>query len=260
MLTLPDAIVSLVSLLTPFSALFQRRTWLKPQLLPAGAILSPGKRTVTSALRVMGLSDERGFAQYHHVLHVLNRAAWPPLRLGRTLLRLLLQHLDQGCGPWCSGLVFGIDETLERRRGRRIDAKGIHRDGVRSSGSHFVKASGLRRTSLMWLTATAIPWAGRTWALPFLTALAPSERYYRRKGRTPKKLPRSSPEAHRSGPSDYPPAATPSWNCSTSASRWLNRLRSSPDCGWMLRSMSRRRPAGRAGMGAPGSRASVCPS
>ena len=107
MLTLPDAIVSLVSLLTPFSALFQRRTWLKPQLLPAGAILSLGKRTVTSALRVMGLSDERGFAQYHHVLHVLNRAAWPPLRLGRTLLRLLLQHLDQGCGPWCSGLVFG---------------------------------------------------------------------------------------------------------------------------------------------------------
>ena len=151
MLTLPDAIVSLlslVSLLTPFSALFQLGTRLKSHLLPAGAILSPGKRTVTSALRVMGLSDEPGFAQYHHVLdvlHVLNRAAWPPLRLGRTLLRLLLQHLDQGCGPWCSGLVFGIDETLERRRGRRINAKGIHRDGVRSSGSHFVKASGLRR-------------------------------------------------------------------------------------------------------------------
>ena len=105
MLSLPDAIVSL---LTPFSALFQLRTRLKSQLLPAGAILSPGKRTVTSALRVMGLSDEPGFAQYHHVLHVLNRAAWPPLRLGRTLLRLLLQHLDQGCGPWCSGLVFGL--------------------------------------------------------------------------------------------------------------------------------------------------------
>ena len=98
-----------------------------------------------------------------------------------------------GVRAWCSGLVFGIDETLERRRGRRINAKGIHRDGVRSSGSHFVKASGLRRTSLTWLTATAIPWAGRTWALPFLTALAPSERYCRRKGRTPKKLTGSSP-------------------------------------------------------------------
>ena len=176
MLTLPNAIISL---LTPFAALFQRRTWLKSQLLLVGAILSPGKRTVTSALRVMGLEDDRNFARYHHVL---SRAVWQPLQLGRTLLWLLLQHLDQGDGP----LVFGIDETLERRRGGRIKAKGIYRDAVRSSGSHFVKASGLRWISLMWLTP--IPWAHRTLALPFLTVLGPSERYYRKRGRTPKKL------------------------------------------------------------------------
>ena len=97
MLTLPDAIVSL---LTPFSTLFQRRTWLKSQLLLVGAILSPGKRTVTSALRVMGLEDDRNFARYHHVL---SRAVWQPLQLGRTLLWLLLQHFDLGDGP----LVFG---------------------------------------------------------------------------------------------------------------------------------------------------------
>ena len=119
----------------------------------------------------MGLEDDRNFARYHHVL---SRAVWQPLQLGRTLLWLLLQHLDQGDGP----LVFGIDETLERRRGGRIKAKGIYRDGVRSSG--------LRWISLMWLTT--IPWAHRTWALPFLTVLAPSERYYRKRGRTPKKL------------------------------------------------------------------------
>ena len=230
------------SLLTPFSALFQRRTWLKPQLLPAGAILSLGKRTVTSALRVMGLSDERGFAQYHHVLHVLNRAAWPPLRLGRTLLRLLLQHLDQGCGPlvfgpgvraWCSGLVFGpgvrdrrdpgaaagpADQCQGNPPGRSALQRESFRQGQRPAPDQLDVAD--------CYCYTLIPWAGRTWALPFLTALAPSERYYRRKGRTPKKLPRSSPEAHRPGASDYPPAATPSWNCSTSASRWLNRLRS----------------------------------
>ena len=176
MFTLPDAITCL---LMPFAALFQRRTWLKSQLLLVGAILSPGKRTVTSALRVMGLEDDRNFARYHHVL---SRAVWQPLQLGRTLLWLLLQHLDQGDGP----LVFGIDETLERRRGGRIKAKGIYRDAVRSSGSHFVKASGLRWISLMWLTP--IPWARRTWALPFLTVLGPSERYYRERGRTPKKL------------------------------------------------------------------------
>ena len=78
-----------------------------------------------------------GTIRYHHVL---SRAVWQPLQLGRTLLWLPLQHLDQGDGP----LVFGIDETLERRQGGRIKAKGIYRDGVRSSGIHFVKASGLR--------------------------------------------------------------------------------------------------------------------
>ena len=224
MLTLADTIISL---LTPFSTLFHRRTWLKSQLLLVGAILAPGKRTVTSALRVMGLEDDQNFARYHHVL---SRAVWQPLQLGRTLLWLLLQHLDQGDGP----LVFGIDETLERRRGGRIKAKGIYRDGVRSSGSHFVKASGLRWISLMWLTT--IPWAHRTWALPFLTVLAPSERYYRKRGRTPKKLTRSSPTGLARSSSNcadgcptgpwccWPTAATLSWTCSTSAKPWLNPL------------------------------------
>ncbi len=177
MLTLPDAIIPL---LNPFAPMFQARTWSKAQVLLVGAILATRKRTVTSALRVMGLSDDASFARYHHVL---NRAVWSPLKVGRVLLHLLILHLDRGDGP----LVFGIDETLERRRGSRIKAKGIYRDAVRSSGSHFVKASGLRWISLMWLTT--IPWADRTWALPVLTALAPSERYYQQLGRTHKACP-----------------------------------------------------------------------
>ena len=98
------------------------------------------------------------------------------------LLTLLLQHFDRGKEP----LVFGIDETIERRWGRSIKARGIYRDAVRSSGSHFVKASGLRWISLMWLAY--IPWAARVWALPILTALAPSARYYADKPRAPKTL------------------------------------------------------------------------
>lgn len=176
MLTLPAAIITL---LQPFSALFDARTWRKTQILLVGAILAPGKRTVTSALRVMGLSEESRFALYHHVL---NRAVWSSLQVSGVLLTLLTRHLNTADGP----LVFGIDETVERRRGRRIKAKGIYRDSVRSSRSHFVKASGLRWISLMLLTP--IPWAKRVWALPVLTVLAPSERYYRQKGRTPLKL------------------------------------------------------------------------
>ena len=111
----------------------------------------------------MGLSDDRNYARYHQVL---NRAVWSPSEAARILLLLLLQHLDQGDGP----LIFGIDETLERRRGPKIKSLGIYRDAVRSSRSQVVKASGLRWISLMWLGH--IPWAGRYWALPFLTRLA----------------------------------------------------------------------------------------
>jgi hypothetical protein len=151
----------------------------KAQILLIGAILATGKRTVTSALRVMGFSDECRFANYHHVL---SRAVWSPYRAAELLLALLMKHLDDEQQP----LVFGLDETIERRWGGQIKARGIYRDAVRSSKSHFVKTSGLRWISLMWLTA--IPWVQRIWALPFLTGLAPSERYYEQSVRQPKKL------------------------------------------------------------------------
>jgi hypothetical protein len=144
-----------------------------------GTILTPGKRVVTEALRVMGLSRSRQFAQYHQVL---NRAAWSPLSLAQTLLKLLVSTFAASG----QGLVFGIDATIERRWGRKIAARGIYRDGVRSSDSHFVKTSGLRWISLMLLTP--IPWAQRLWALPVMTVLSPSERYYQEHGRTPQTL------------------------------------------------------------------------
>ena len=73
-------------------------------------------------------------------------------------------------------VVIGMDETIERRRGQQITAKGIYRDPVRSSKSPFVKASGLGWVSLMLLVN--ISRAEKIWVLPFLTVLAPSELYY----------------------------------------------------------------------------------
>ena len=176
MLTPPNAIVAV---LVPFATLFTGPTWRKAQLLLVGAILTPGQRTVAAALRVMGRSDQRDYARYHEVL---NRAVWSSRQAARILLVLLLQHLDRGDGP----LIFGIDETLERRRGAQIRARAIYRDPVRSSRSQLVKASGLRWISLMWLGH--VPWAGRHWALPVLTVLAPSARYHRQQGRRHKKV------------------------------------------------------------------------
>ena len=167
------------ALILAFAPVFlQRRTWRHAELLLVGAILAPGKRTVTSLLRIAGLGRERRFTNYHRVL---NRVAWSPRAASRVLLGLLLDAFAP-TGP----VVLGIDDTIERRRGKRISAKGIYRDPVRSSKGHFVKASGLRWLSLMLLAP--VPWAGRVWALPFLTALAPSERYCRQRGRRHKKL------------------------------------------------------------------------
>jgi hypothetical protein len=90
-----------------------------------GAILAPGKRTVTSALRIMGLSQDRHFANYHRVL---NRARWSCLKASRILLNLLISTFAPS-GP----LVFGLDDTIERRRGDKIRARGIYRGPVRSS-------------------------------------------------------------------------------------------------------------------------------
>ncbi|MBA2731493.1 MAG: transposase [Acidobacteria bacterium] len=175
MLTLP---LELANLIVAFAPLFSKPVFKHAQVLLVGALLAPGKRTVTSALRVMGLCNEAHFQNYHRVL---NRALWSGLAASRILLTLLVRAFAP------SGvLVMGLDDTIERRRGDQIAAKGIYRDPVRSSHSHFVKASGLRWLCLMLLVE--IPWAGRCWALPFLTVLCPSERYHTERGRTHQKL------------------------------------------------------------------------
>jgi hypothetical protein len=147
--------------------------------LLAGAILTPGPRTVSAALRTLGRAHEPHFQTYHRVL---NRATWSSRALSHLLLLLLLRAFVPEDAP----VVVGIDETIERRRGPKIAARGIYRDPVRSSKEHFVKTSGLRWVSMQLLAP--IPWIGRVWALPFLTVLAPSERYHVTRGKRHKKV------------------------------------------------------------------------
>jgi hypothetical protein len=174
--TLPE---QMIRALAPFAPLFSKRLWRHGQVLVAGAILAPGCRTVSSALRAMGLDQEKRFHRYHRVL---SRASWSSLKVSRVLLGLLVEAFVPQGDP----LVVGIDETLERRYGKKISATGIYRDPVRSTHEHFVKSSGLRWVCVMLLVE--IPWASRVWALPFLSALAPSERYAAKRGRRHKKI------------------------------------------------------------------------
>lgn len=164
--------------LAPFVPLCSRRVWCHAQVLLVGAILAPGIRTVAAILRVMGLSQCRRFQRYHRVL---NRAVWSSLAVSRVLLGLLVATFAP-TGP----LVLGIDDTLQRRWGKKIAAKGVYRDAVRASKECFVTCSGRRWVCLMLLVP--LPWAKRVWALPFLTVLAPSARYPQERGMRHKQL------------------------------------------------------------------------
>jgi len=168
----------LASWLGVFRPCFTAPVWNHVLVLVAGAVLAPGKRTVSATLRVMGLADQTGFARYHEVL---NRARWDAREVARRLLlHLLAELLPSG------EVVIGIDDTIERRWGAKIKARGIYRDPVRSSHGHFVKASGLRWLSLMVMLP--VPFAQRRWALPFLTVLAPSARWSETHGKRHKSL------------------------------------------------------------------------
>lgn len=163
MLTLPQEMMELI---LPFVSLFSERVWDYAQILLMGAILAPGKRTVSAALTVMGLKDDPQYQNYHRVL---NRAKWCSLTASKILLGLLVQVFVAANAP----IIMGVDETLERRKGDQIKQKGVFRDPIRSSKKYLVHSFGLRWVSMMLIVP--VPWSSRPWALPFLTLNAPSE-------------------------------------------------------------------------------------
>src|SRR5215207_10007246 len=133
----------MVQALAPFAPLFSERVFRHARVLLIGAILAPGARTVSSALRAMGLDREKRFHRYHRVL---SRARWSSLEASRILLGLFLEAFV-GEGP----LILGLDEALERRYGKKISARGVYRDPVRSTTETFVKSSGFRWVCVMLL-------------------------------------------------------------------------------------------------------------
>lgn len=189
---LPERIIAV---LAPFAGLFYTPVWKHAQVLVIGAILCQGSRTVAAVLRVMGLGQEPRFERYHRVL---NRARWSGLQAAKILLGLLIRLLPP---QWVPMLV--VDDTVERRRGKRIKAKGCYRDAVRSTQHQVVKCFGLKWVCMMLLVR--FPWSSRLWALPFLTVLAPSAQANNK-----------AKQRHKS---------TVAWTCQMvkAVSRWLRR-------------------------------------
>lgn len=163
----------ILDVLFAFAPLFSNSVWTHAKVLAIGAILCTGKRTVTSVLKIMGMKDEKRFTNYHRVL---NRANWKPLQAARILLGLLVRLVAPSLP-----LIIAIDETIERRKGKKINTKGCYRDAVRSTEKNVVKCFGLKWISMMLIVP--LPWSKRPWALPFLTVLAPAKRYNEANGK-----------------------------------------------------------------------------
>jgi hypothetical protein len=163
---------SFLAWLSPFLAAFSRRTRPTAAALAAGALLAVGPRTVTSCLRALGLAEHPSFTAFHRVL---NRNAWSGLALARTLLRMAVAAFAP-TGP----IVIGLDYTLERRGGPRIGPAGRFYDASRRADMSKPTSRGLRWLSAMVLVK--VPFAGRVWGLPVLTALTPSKAWSERQG------------------------------------------------------------------------------
>lgn len=164
---MPTPSPRIIQVLNTFAPAFTKPTFNNACLLLYGTILAVGARTVTAALRAVGLAHHPNFTTYHRVL---NRARFSLLLLSRLLLGLLVKTLLPTDAP----LVLLVDETLERRRGPKIAYKSYFRDPVRSTKKHPVKSEGIRWLSMALLVE--VPWSEkRQWALPFLTVpvLAP---------------------------------------------------------------------------------------
>lgn len=157
----------IIQLLAAFAPAFTQPTFQKAVVLVYGTILAPGKRTISAALRVLGLEQESNFGKYHRVL---NAAHFSPMHLSRILVSLLLwAFLPSG-----ATLMILVDETLERRQGKKIVYKGWFRDAVRSTATKVVTSLGIRWLCLCLLVS--VPWSRRPWALPFLAVPVLSEK------------------------------------------------------------------------------------
>jgi len=177
---MPNPAPVLGRLLAVFAPAFTAPTFAHALTLIYGTILAPGRRTVTAALRASGLNDEGHFTTDHRVL---NRAVWSPLALSQILLGLIVAAFVGADAP----LLLVIDDTLERRYGRRVAYKARYHDPVRSASGHVVTTSGVR-----WLCVCAlvrVPWCRRPWALPFLTVPCPTPAVSARLGKRQRTVP-----------------------------------------------------------------------
>jgi hypothetical protein len=150
-----------------FSPVFSSPCWKKAVSIFVGTVLCKHKHTTTNILRALGLSQSSTFCNFHRFF---NRDKWSMTEAAKILAQKIISVFIPE-GP----ILIGIDETLERRWGKKIKMKAPYRDPLRSSKKGNGNVMGIKWISLMFLVK--VPWGIRRWALPFFTVLAPHRKH-----------------------------------------------------------------------------------
>jgi hypothetical protein len=164
---MPALSPEIVQLLCVFAPAMTAPTFANLQVLVTGAMLAPGRRTIAAALRAVGLERTTNFGKYHRFF---SRAHWCSLTLSRLLISVLIRCFVP------SGVALQLigDDTVERRRGKQVEYRGLFRDAVRSTANRITYCWGIRWLCVCLLVD--VPWSQRPWALPFLLMPVLSEK------------------------------------------------------------------------------------
>ena len=157
-LTLP---VTLSRVLEPLRSCFTAPSFEVFTALVAGLVAQPVSRTVCGMLTGAGLARVWHHCRAHRFF---SAARWCPRQLGLQIAELVVAHLLPAGAP----ITVAIDDTLFRRRGKKVHGAGWFHDG---SAAGQLKL-GYGNNWIVVAIIVTLPYVSRPVALPVLATLA----------------------------------------------------------------------------------------
>lgn len=161
MLRVPTLPGTLARVLAAFRPCFTAPTFETFTMMVAGLVAQPVRRTVCGMLTGAGLARIWHHGRAHRLF---SHARWDPRRIGLLLAGLIVAHLLVAGAP----ITVAIDDTLFRRRGRKIHAAGWFHDGSAAGKAKL----GFGNNWVVVAIIVTVPFCSRPVALPVLAALA----------------------------------------------------------------------------------------
>ena len=177
-----------------FASCFTKPTFQTFRVIVAGWLLGCGRRTVTRVLLMGGGLKIKTFSCYHRFF---SQARWTIDSMGHVIVAMVLKFI-----PKDAPIVAAVDDTLNRKTGKRIWAAGMHHDPILSTGKRCVFSFGHNWVVLSIQLRFAFA-PDKVWSLPILMRLYRRKQKQRQPGRPRgerKAIGQANPGEHRTRP------------------------------------------------------------